>query len=149
MLSWLLVYRGVLQIGNKVRIKKITPIANIYNNSLYCTAGAQYLEHQLHADWGASSTLDSVGDGCTPVRALRASWSIYERKWRHQDIKTLWQWCNIYECNYLASRTHTYYDCIGGSRKIPPTKIPPTKIPPTKIPPNENSTHVKFHPTID
>ena len=36
-----------------------------------------------------------------------------------------------------------------GSRKIPPTKIPPTKIPPTKIPPSENSTHVKFHPTID
>ena len=33
--------------------------------------------------------------------------------------------------------------------KIPPTKIPPTKIPPTKIPPSENSTHVKFHPTID
>ena len=37
----------------------------------------------------------------------------------------------------------------GGSRKIPPTKNPPTKIPPTKIPPSENSTHVKFHPTID
>ena len=43
---------------------------------------------------------------------------------------------------------------VDGSRKIPPTKIPPTKIPPTKIPPtkippSENSTHVKFHPTID
>ena len=40
-------------------------------------------------------------------------------------------------------------DDFRGSRKIPPTKIPPTKIPPTKIPPSENSTHVKFHPTID
>ena len=28
---------------------------------------------------------------------------------------------------------------LGGSRKIPPTKIPSS----------ENSTHIKFHPTID
>ena len=33
--------------------------------------------NQVHADWEASSTFDSVGDGCTPVTALRASCSMY------------------------------------------------------------------------
>ena len=58
-LSWLLVYRGDLQIGNKIRIKN-SPLANIYNNSFFRTAGAQYM-------------------------ALRAACSIYERKWRHKN----------------------------------------------------------------
>ena len=44
----------------------------------------------------------------------------------------------LHVAGYLARTT------MNGSRKIPPTKIPPTK-----IPPSENSTHVKFHPTID
>ena len=87
MLSWLLVlvYRGVLQIGNKIRIKKILHKQIYTIIPSFVRLAGNIWNYQLHTDWEASSTLDSVFDDCTPAIALHALCNIYERKWRHQN----------------------------------------------------------------